>query len=94
MKPCGPQAADQAAFLAQVPSRVCYWIGVDPGHGQQVSCLLSVVVLMLLQEIQPSGPNGPTVTMGDYVRDLLLEQVSRSSSAGDGEGLGTGSLVV
>jgi hypothetical protein len=29
-----------------------------------------------LQEIQPSGPNGATVTLGDYVRDLLLEQVS------------------
>lgn len=30
----------------------------------------------LPQEIQPSGPNGATVTVGDYVRDLLLEQVS------------------
>lgn len=29
-----------------------------------------------MQEIQPSGPNGATVTLGDYVRDLLLEQVS------------------
>eukprot|EP00879_Flechtneria_rotunda_P011560 GHRR01012075.1.p3 GENE.GHRR01012075.1~~GHRR01012075.1.p3 ORF type:complete len:152 (+),score=22.62 GHRR01012075.1:635-1090(+) len=28
------------------------------------------------EEIQPSGPNGPTVTVADYVRDLLLEQVS------------------
>lgn len=26
------------------------------------------------EEIQPSGPNGATVTLGDYVRDLLLEQ--------------------
>lgn len=33
-------------------------------------------VLLIVQEIQPSGPNGPTVTVGDYVRDLLLEQVS------------------
>lgn len=33
-------------------------------------------VSLIMQEIQPSGPNGPTVTVGDYVRDLLLEQVS------------------
>ncbi|KAF8067307.1 SRL1 [Scenedesmus sp. PABB004] len=26
------------------------------------------------EELQPSGPNGPTVTIGDFVRDLLLEQ--------------------
>jgi hypothetical protein len=37
--------------------------------------LLPPLLLLVLQEIQPSGPNGPTVTVGDFVRDLLLEQV-------------------
>ena len=32
-----------------------------------------------VQEIQPSGPNGPSVTVGDFVRDLLLEQVSHNT---------------
>lgn len=27
------------------------------------------------EELKPSGPNGPAVTVGDFVRDLLLEQV-------------------
>lgn len=34
------------------------------------------VYCFCLQEIQPSGPNGATVTVGDFVRDILLEQVS------------------
>jgi hypothetical protein len=32
--------------------------------------------------------------MGDYVRDLLLEQVSNNSSTGQGKGLTTGCPVV
>lgn len=36
-----------------------------------------LVLVLVLQEIQPSGPNGPVVTVGDFVRDLLLEQVSK-----------------
>lgn len=35
-----------------------------------------MLLVLVLQEIQPSGPNGPVVTVGDFVRDLLLEQVS------------------
>ncbi len=30
---------------------------------------------LLLQEISPSGENGTAVTVGDYVRDVFLEQV-------------------
>ena len=30
---------------------------------------------LLLQEISPSGENGAAVTVGDYVRDVFLEQV-------------------
>lgn len=32
-------------------------------------------LLSLPQEFQPSGAHGKSVKMGDYVRDLLLEQV-------------------
>lgn len=32
-------------------------------------------LLFLPQEFQPSGAHGKSVKMGDYVRDLLLEQV-------------------
>lgn len=28
-----------------------------------------------MQELWPSGDNGSAVTMGDYVRDVFLEQV-------------------
>ena len=28
-----------------------------------------------MQEISPSGENGSVVTIGDYVRDVFLEQV-------------------
>lgn len=31
--------------------------------------------LLVLQEILPSGEAGSAVTMGDYVRDVFLEQV-------------------
>lgn len=30
---------------------------------------------LALQEFWPSGENGTAVTMGDYVRDVFLEQV-------------------
>lgn len=40
-----------------------------------ILCLTLVCVTLVLQEIWPSGPNGPQVTLGDFVRDLLLEQV-------------------
>lgn len=33
------------------------------------------VNLLVLQEIWPSGEAGSAVTMGDYVRDVFLEQV-------------------
>jgi hypothetical protein len=41
--------------------------------------LFFVVFVVNSQEIKPSGPNAATVTLGDYVRDLLLEQVSACS---------------
>lgn len=42
-----------------------------------------LLLLLLPQEIQPSGPNGPTVSVGAYVRDLLVEQVSSWGARGE-----------
>jgi hypothetical protein len=48
-------------------------------NAASASCSSWLSAVSLLQEIQPSGPNAATVTLGDYVRDLLLEQVSACS---------------
>jgi|LauGreSBDMM110SN_4_FD.fasta_scaffold47446_2 hypothetical protein len=32
-------------------------------------------VMLLAQEFQPSGPQGKSITIGEFVRDILLEQV-------------------
>lgn len=46
-------------------------------------CAVLLLLLLLPQEIQPSGPNGPTVSVGAYVRDLLVEQVSSWGARGE-----------
>lgn len=47
------------------------------GIKQQLETQILVygVNLLVLQEIWPSGEAGSAVTMGDYVRDVFLEQV-------------------
>ena len=40
-----------------------------------MNALLRPFMCFLGQEFQPSGPQGKTITIGDFVRDILLEQV-------------------
>jgi hypothetical protein len=62
-------------------SSTCWWAAFSVSYSLCAAAAVAVAVAVAVaaasvsQEIQPSGPNGPTVPMGDFVRDLLLEQV-------------------